>query len=389
MSSDRLYRLAGPSAVAIPPAVYSYSALTAVERCPRQWQLVHSRYGDRDGFPARPPVAAAEGEIVHRALDRVFRTLALRGLPAPGTGEFRAAVAEADVRGEVTRHAAEFDAQLARHPRGGGCRMTAAVEQLVNRVIRLFRETYSTAAAARPPYLARGPVRRAGGNLPAGEGLARMVVEWGAVSELSLVHPDLPFRGRIDLVWADPAGPVVADFKTGQAAPEHRAQVGYYAVLWWRRTGVPPARVEIRYPGAVVEESVTAARLAGWEVELAARIRAAATLLAEVPAAAVPGPACQGCDVRQFCQTYWATPAPLRPGRTDLELVVASGASETGFTGTTQDGQTIPVVFTADVGRAHGPFPPGEQVRILNAQAVAAGKALELRPWSEVFRPDG
>jgi hypothetical protein len=82
MSSDRLYRLAGPTDVAAPGGLQLLGAGRG-RAVPAQWQPVHSRYGDPDGFPARPPVAAAE--IVHLALDRLFRTLALSGLPAPGT----------------------------------------------------------------------------------------------------------------------------------------------------------------------------------------------------------------------------------------------------------------------------------------------------------------
>ena len=56
-----------------------------VERCPLQWQLIHSRYGDLEGFPTRPNPAAVEGEIVHALIERLFRRLALAGFPEPGS----------------------------------------------------------------------------------------------------------------------------------------------------------------------------------------------------------------------------------------------------------------------------------------------------------------
>jgi hypothetical protein len=80
--ASSLYHLAGPTEWAAPPELFSFSSLKAVERCPLQWQLARSRYGDLDGFPARPSPAAAEGEIVHAALERLFRALALEGCPA-------------------------------------------------------------------------------------------------------------------------------------------------------------------------------------------------------------------------------------------------------------------------------------------------------------------
>ena len=87
-----LYRVQGPSAWAEPLCSYSYSSLTSVERCPRQWQLLRSRYDRLDRFPARPNPAAVEGDIVHELLNRLFRTLAVRGMPPQGAAAFKEGV---------------------------------------------------------------------------------------------------------------------------------------------------------------------------------------------------------------------------------------------------------------------------------------------------------
>jgi len=50
-----------------------------------------------EAIKARPHPAAVEGEIVHAILDRLFKALAVRGLPALGTPSFREALAEVDV----------------------------------------------------------------------------------------------------------------------------------------------------------------------------------------------------------------------------------------------------------------------------------------------------
>ena len=388
MTPDPIYHLTGPTAFSAPPGAFSYSSLGSIERCPRQWQLAHARYGDRDGFPARPSPAAAEGEIVHDALDHLFRRLSFFGLPPAGTADFRAAIADADVTGFVGVKVREHEARLRQHPRGAGARLAATEQQLVNRVIRLFREVYPN-ASARPPFTARGNVTRPGGYLPAGSALVDLVARKGALGELPLAHPAVPFRGVLDLVWWDADGPVVTDFKTGSARPEHRTQVGYYSVLWWRCAGLPPVRAEVRYPGSVATEVIGHARLGEYEAELIARIEAAGTAVTGTPAPAKPGECCRYCDVRQFCESYWAGlpgDAGTQAGATDLELVVAGEPTATGFVGTTSAGDQISVVFHADVGRAHGPFRAGDRLRIINAVSAPPRRSFELRAWSEVFR---
>ena len=387
MPADPIYRLAGPTAFCGPPEEFSYSSLAAIERCPRQWQLTHSRYGDRDRFPSRPSPAAAEGEIVHEVLAHMFRRLTFFGSPEPGTDEFRAAVADADPRGLTDRLAGDHEAALRHHPRGAGARMKASTEQLLNRAIRLFRELYPTVAASgRVPFAARGPVPRPGGTLPSGRALADLVQRRGALGELPLSHPDLPFRGVLDLVWWD-GGPVVADFKTGAPRPEHRTQVGYYAVLWWRCTGVTPVRTEVRYPGEVADESMTGERLSLAEADLGCRIQAAAEATTEGPASAHPGECCRWCDVRQFCAEYWRPTGP-KANPADVEVVVVGEPTGTGFVAATGAGQTVSVVYDTEMGRAHGPFRPGERLRILNAR-THGDKSVEICPLSEVFRVAG
>ena len=69
----------------------------------------------------------------------------------------------------------------------------------------------------------------------------------GAVSEIDVSHPDLPFHGVIDLVELVEGEVQVVDFKTGKQKEEHELQLRLYGVLWWRRTGVRPSRLAIQY----------------------------------------------------------------------------------------------------------------------------------------------
>ena len=388
-----LYQLPGPTAWAILPDSYSYSSLATIERCPRQWQLAHSRYGDLTRFPTRPHPAAVEGEIVHAVLDRLFKTLAVRGMPAPGTPAFREALTEVDVQRSVRDRIVEHERRLADHPRAGAFRLRTSPQQLVNQVIRLFRGLYQDAVTTHRDSDLPDAVMRAPLQLPSGPALAAFLLERGALSELPLVHPTLPFGGVIDLIWSDKGESVITDFKTGQAKPEHKKQVAYYAILWWRSSGVIPGRAEVRYPDRCVSVSMEEAKLVGVEEELRQRVGAVATMLASFPTQAVLGEHCRHCDVRQFCDRYWTNRSGLFPGRSraaqletsmDAELTVVGEPSSSGFDAQAGESGKFPVVFQEDVALVHGPFTKGERLRILGGQAIEGG-ALELRPWTEVF----
>jgi hypothetical protein len=383
MPSDVIYHLAGPTGPAMLPDYFSFSSLNAIERCPRQWQLVHSRYGDRERFPARPSSALAEGDIVHQTLDHLFRTFSLHGLPPFGTPEFREASIRADIRRKIRNLVADHEARLARHPRGGGARLHIPDDQLANRAIRLFREVYPQAETPQPPFAARGPISSVSGPVPGGPALAHLLSAKGALSELPLTHPMLPFKGVLDLVWCNGDEVVVTDFKTGRPQSEHALQVGDYAILWWRCSGLPPSHMEVRYPGGVEAQRVDPTRLVDLETNLANRIHAARIALASIQGSAKPGEQCRWCDVRQFCDSYWATPGK-EP--TDVELRVVGTPTETGFPAQEENGE-LAVVFTADVGRAQGPFRTGERLRVVNARRDNRG--IEVKSWTEVFHLDG
>jgi RecB family exonuclease len=388
-----LYQLLGPTAWAIPPSSYSYSSLTAIESCPRQWQLAHSRYGDLARFPTRPHPAAVEGEVVHAVLDRLFKALAVRRLPALGTPSFREGLADVDVQGSVRHLLVEHERRLADYPRAGAFRLRTNPQQLVNQVIRLIRGLYQDAVTTHRASDLPAAVMRAPLQLPSGPALAALLRERGALSELPLVHPTLPFGGIIDLIWSDKGESVITDFKTGQVQPEHQKQVAYYAVLWWRCSGVVPGRAEVRYPDRFVSVPIQEAFLVGVEEGLRHRVSAVAMALGSVPAKALLGEHCRHCDVRQFCDRYWVDRSALLPARTrgtgqdtpvDVEVTVVGEPSGSGFDALTGDATVFPVVFREDVALVHGPFAKGERLRILGARATEDG-GLELKPWTEVF----
>ena len=138
MAENDFYTITEPVEWAKAPSVFSYSSLQSIKRCPLQWQLLHSRYGkDLHRFPARPSPAATEGDIVHSVLEKLFRTLSLKGLPALGSPEFRDCVAQLNIKQEVASRISSHEKNVLKHPRGSGFRLRSSPQQLTNKIIRL------------------------------------------------------------------------------------------------------------------------------------------------------------------------------------------------------------------------------------------------------------
>lgn len=363
-----------------------------MEQCPLQWQLANSRYGDLQRFPARPNPATAEGDIVHRVLDRLFRELAMNGLPEFGTESFRKCVTKVDIRGSVNMLMREHEELLANHPRGASSRLRAGNQQLVNNIIRLFRTQYHPGTGTAAVEATRSSSDPA--EVPSGQALFDFLEERGALSELPLSHPHLPFFGIIDLVRLDHDGVSIIDFKTGAVREEHLKQIGFYAVLWWRCSGTLVHRCQIRYPSNVREFEISEDELIAVESDLKSRIERAKATLSTPRSEPRPGERCDFCDVRQFCDSFWnERVARLSKRKTtkpetrtvDVELTVASDPSDHGFEAETLDGAKLSVVFKRADEQLHGPFKIGERLRILRGVLGTQNGEIELKSWTEVF----
>jgi RecB family exonuclease len=292
----------------------------------------------------------------------------------------------------VAERVADASDRVAHHPRSSGLRWRVDTQELVNRVIRLLRAAYpqATAMADTAPHSRPVLVTEA----LSGDALLALLHTQGALSELHLSHPTLPFMGVIDLVRLGGDGVTLVDFKTGAPQSLHRQQLMVYAVLWWRQTGHAPEAMEIRYPSHVARFAVSADELHHVEEELRARITGLTAVLAHPPAPPRPGDQCRFCDVRQFCHAYWERGVPALPMRQehqrdrqpmDIELTVCGEPSTYGFEAQSRSGCLCTVVYTADGWSRHGPFATGESLRVLNARLAEQEHVLELMPWTEVF----
>ena len=391
MSERSIYWLRGPTAWAGPPDVFSFSSLRDIEQCPLKWQLLRSQYGDLSGFPARPNPAAVEGEIVHEVVERLFKAMGLAGFPAPGTERFRATAAAFGVLGAVRALVDAHEQAVAAHPRGGGFRLRSSAAELANRAKRLFRAEYTSDSAPLP----RSETPTVGPTVPAATAPdpAALLESRGVLSAVWLRHPRIPYVGVVDLVHGTRTAPVIVEFKTGAPNVLHRQQLIAYALLWWRRTGQLPVSAQLRYPARSEAISPCEGDLASLEGELEARITSLQDVLSRSPGEARPGEYCRLCDVRQFCDAYWAERAravlPLgrRSGGAwlDVELIVTGTAGASGLDAVSLDGMGVPLLFAEERAIVHGPFEDGEVLRVLSGRVSDDGSALEVTRASEVF----
>ena len=119
-----------------------------------------------------------------------------RCLAAPGG----AAVDEADFLGGFAKAVTNWQEQLTHHPRPGPLfRLRTSPQELTNNAMRLVREQYRPGAGT-----AAGAAERA----PQGPlDLAAPLRTKGALLEVRLSHPALPFVGVLDRVWLDGESP--------------------------------------------------------------------------------------------------------------------------------------------------------------------------------------
>lgn len=374
------HHLVAPSRWVTSLDTLSYSSLCAIERCPRQWQLTRSEWPGFERLPVHPNASAIEGTLVHEVLDLVFREMAFAGLPEIGATGFREALRRADVMGQIQRRLDAAHATLERHPRRASLHLPHDARSLYNRVAGLFQREY--AAVERNDA---APLPRTGAAPGVERSALSLLTARSVLTEWSLAHPTLPLRGVADLIRREASGTMIVDFKTGQPRDEHETQLALYALLWWRTTGDLPRATAVRHPRGLRVFPVDAESLVEGERALATRIDALRGAVQQTPAFAKRGAHCGSCPVRPFCEDYWAEGA--QASTRDVELRVPSEIESNGFVAGLGR-RRLPVVWDDDGAAVHGPFVPGEVVRIIGA--IAHGEGLRLSTHTEVFhRGDG
>lgn len=376
-----LYTMTEPTEWARPPATYSFSSLHTIQSCPRRWQLLNSRWGDFRRFPERPNAKAAEGQIIHEALEKLMRALGTYGQPALGSALFRQAIAELEFWDLFAREVEAQNAAIAEHPRAtSNSYIRTPPRDIANKAIRMFKEQYHGSGEG-SEHAAVGSSASASST-----DVFSALKTQGSLSELEVYHPTLPFKGLIDLVTWDGEHVTLVDFKTGIARESHTLQLEWYGVLWWRRTGVLPRQLSLHYLNTRKTWEFTEDAALQAEEAMKGSIQLAESELRKTPAPAKPGDDCTFCSVRALCDSGWAslTTQPLADGTCDLELTILSTPIPTGFRAACR-GTEIDVVFDINTGKSLPPFDVGSTLRVLSCSVRDRGKTVELKPWTEVF----
>jgi hypothetical protein len=129
----------------------------------------------------------------------------------------------------------------------------------------------------------------------------------GAEVDVEVLDP--PINGRID--WL--SGGEVRDFKTGQRDEKHAAQLRFYALLLWLKTGRIPDALTLIYTEPFERVPVpmpTGPELAIMRQDIQAAIHSISRAIAEGSIPACPAEdVCQWCPVKAHCDMYWTSPS--------------------------------------------------------------------------------
>jgi len=390
MEARDLYRLTAPTAWADPPSRYSFSSLKRMGQCLRQWQLSRSTYGDLTGYPERPSEAAEVGSIVHDLLSKLFHATAIAGYPPLGSGAFRDALERVDILATARERLDAFAKRAAGSPRAHGFRPHATPRDVYNKVAAALRDEYARVVAQGFTPIPPLDMSRPAGPEDTPAQRCALLQRAGVLSEEHVRHPSLPVHGFIDLLVRRDGRTTVLDFKTGESRPEYREQLLMYALMWWRSTGDLPEGVELRYGARVEAWPVVEAELVRVEREVEERIHRHGRGLMVQPAAASVGAHCAGCSVRQLCGDYWqwladAGRAASAGERVDVEIVVESDGTRTGFAGSDAHGRDVTIVFEEETEAFYGPFLTGRRLRVLAVSRDADEATFRLARGAEVF----
>lgn len=147
------------------------------------------------------------------------------------------------------------------------------------------------------------------------------------------LEPGFHGRGFIDRVEISPDGLVrIVDYKTGRSPGprfESKAmfQMRFYALLWWRTTGVIPSMLQLMYlgDGQTLRVEPTEEQLRATESMILA-IRDAIRVAVDEGFTPSPSRLCDWCSFQAWCPAFDGTPPPLP----DVHALVDPGATDGG-----------------------------------------------------------
>lgn len=270
------------------PRSLSPSRANDFQNCPLLFRL---RSIDR--LPEAPSVAALRGTLVHEALENLFLVPAAERTIDVTRDHLRVALTNLQAA-DASAFAALAD----------GLRADLSPAELAEGILRPLLPLLDTYFALEDPRRITPHAR-----------------EMAVRAEL---EPGFVGRGFIDRVEIAPDGRVrIVDYKTGRSpGPRFEAkamfQMRFYALLWWRSTGVIPSVLQLMYlgDGQILRLSPTEAQLLATEAAILA-IRDAIARAVEEGFTPTPSRLCEWCSFQELCPAFDGSPPPL-PSLDDL-----------------------------------------------------------------------
>jgi hypothetical protein len=366
----------GPSAWPPPPREMSFSALSALEACPRQYALRNAEYPElwkRPGYPARVNLGALAGTVVHASLEEINMALSKSpDDPAKPSDAVTVMRGLGGYSGVVARAIEGALETLRQNPRAAPL-MEHAARELRSQIPELRARVQRMLSCVR-----RGTDERSAGPRGGRGSRAPSALPPGVHSEIRVSAPDLGWAGRLDLLIIDGTECAIVDFKTGAEDPRHAEQLRTYAVLWRHDKVLNPGgrlanKLTLTYgSGNHAVPAPDDGELGQLTQQLVARTNAAKSSLREPIEARVNPENCRHCQVRHMCIDYWRSPPPRAgvdtQGPVDAELMVGAKAGPNSWTclvssSTTGAAKGTPIVLQAPERPVH----TGQTLRVLDA----------------------
>ena len=297
-----------PKDLASPPAQMSFSSLMAIEACPRRWALLHSAYPelwDRRGYPPSSNIATLQGNIAHRALQKIISAFVHAGCKSPKNLE---AIQILRSMGGFTEIIDGIFTELHEKERGNPRSGPSCSYMVLHKeqILATIREEVRRLLSQQVLFCTKN------NSQPTSHKHVSFPLHHGSFTEVDVKNPSINWTGAIDLLVLGDDTIEIIDFKTGKETPKHAEQVRVYSALWARDTEKNPkhqlaTRLTLCYPNHKVEiPPLSEQGIKELENELIARTNAAKNLLSIIPAKASPSQEnCQFCPVKQICDAYW------------------------------------------------------------------------------------
>ena len=360
----------------------SYSTLSVLEACPRQWAVRTADYPsvwEESGYPRPPQQEALEGTVVHLSLQKITRALVERRCPSLTDESAISALRELGGYTAVVVGSLKLALQpYERNPRADPVfeeihrRLTARVPELRSRVQRLLTRI-------RPVERCTGGFEPAV-NHPGVESRSQLL--HGSYAEVEIRAIEMGWRGFADLLTLSKTECEIRDFKTGVPKQEHVSQVRTYALLWALDRELNPAgrladRLILSYDKGDTEvPAPDKGEIRQLEDELRRRTAEALTNLQADPPEARPSPQnCEHCPVRHLCEEYWHLHARQRPstgsansGFGDVQIGLTGQHGPSSWDGVIQSGPDLKVGEPILLRTTNLQFElqSGQRVRLLN-----------------------